>query len=378
METSKSSSNQEDEDFIEMELTNYTSSSKNSKEFEFHMSTIQKESASSSPCPADELFYKGKLLPLQLPPRLRMVRDLLLEKPGFEDTKPGDKDGEEDEEEQCRRIGTVQFIGTSFTAPPTNSNTPLESCNISPAESCRASCELNPDEYFFRWSTIEVSGLIGRRQQPKSTWSRKIRLMRDSSSLSQKLKASKTYMKSLFMKAAACSDESSTNAKAAETGEGGNVHSKAKEYLNKYIKLGRKIPFGHFEKQVMDEDTFLGPRRSFSGAIKRHCGTKCISSSSSSSSSQSSSASSSSSLSSSNSSTLSVKSSGFYEINFLKKSSSVNSEIESAIEGAIAHCKKSQQKCSIKPETGNESCSYTAAAKVAACEDNSKSELSRI
>nr|DAD35488.1 TPA_asm: hypothetical protein HUJ06_006128 [Nelumbo nucifera] len=34
--------------------------------------------ASSNLCPADELFYKGQLLPLHLSPRLSMVRTLLL------------------------------------------------------------------------------------------------------------------------------------------------------------------------------------------------------------------------------------------------------------------------------------------------------------
>ncbi|KAF3500954.1 hypothetical protein F2Q69_00039837 [Brassica cretica] len=46
-----------------------------SSEFEFNIS-ISPRKASSSLCPADELFYKGQLLPLQLSPRLSLVRTL--------------------------------------------------------------------------------------------------------------------------------------------------------------------------------------------------------------------------------------------------------------------------------------------------------------
>ncbi|CAF1716158.1 hypothetical protein YC2023_113437 [Brassica napus] len=46
-----------------------------SSEFEFNIS-ISPRKSSSSLCPADELFYKGQLLPLQLSPRLSLVRTL--------------------------------------------------------------------------------------------------------------------------------------------------------------------------------------------------------------------------------------------------------------------------------------------------------------
>ncbi|GAV74795.1 hypothetical protein CFOL_v3_18275, partial [Cephalotus follicularis] len=52
-------------------------SSSSSSDFEF---TISLSPRKSSPilCPADELFYKGQLLPLHLSPRISMVRTLLL------------------------------------------------------------------------------------------------------------------------------------------------------------------------------------------------------------------------------------------------------------------------------------------------------------
>lgn len=51
-------------------------SSSSSSDFEFTIS-VSPRKASTTLCPADELFYKGQLLPLHLSPRLSMVRTLL-------------------------------------------------------------------------------------------------------------------------------------------------------------------------------------------------------------------------------------------------------------------------------------------------------------
>ncbi|KAF5738626.1 membrane-associated kinase regulator 1 [Tripterygium wilfordii] len=52
-------------------------SSSSSSDFEFTIS-LSPRKTSSTLCPADELFYKGQLLPLHLSPRISMVRTLLL------------------------------------------------------------------------------------------------------------------------------------------------------------------------------------------------------------------------------------------------------------------------------------------------------------
>ncbi|CAL1396824.1 unnamed protein product [Linum trigynum] len=52
-------------------------SSSSSSDFEFTISLSPRKS-SPAICPADELFYKGQLLPLHLSPRISMVRTLLL------------------------------------------------------------------------------------------------------------------------------------------------------------------------------------------------------------------------------------------------------------------------------------------------------------
>ncbi|KAH0870148.1 LOW QUALITY PROTEIN: hypothetical protein HID58_077170 [Brassica napus] len=49
----------------------------NPREFEFQMSHLCPLEIDKTTFPADELFYKGKLLPLHLPPRLLMVQKLI-------------------------------------------------------------------------------------------------------------------------------------------------------------------------------------------------------------------------------------------------------------------------------------------------------------
>ncbi|XP_073274486.1 probable membrane-associated kinase regulator 4 [Primulina huaijiensis] len=309
-----------DEDYIDMELNSMphcsAKSSLHSREFEFQMSSSCCENESAI-FPADELFYKGKLLPLHLPPRLQMVQNLL---------HTGEDFGEDD------FYYTMPFLPACSTAPCTNSNTPLGSCNISPSESCRVSCELDPDDYFFEWSA-ELSSFINGNHSRKNSWSKKFKLIMRYSVLGQKLKASTTYLKSLFSKSA-CSDDQSS-AKEAD-----NL-SKVDETSNQYFKISKKKSVGvqdvrasyptianiikNLDKEVTNED-FVN-RKSFSGVIKRrNSSAKCLSLSSSNSSSTGS----------------SLNSNGFHEFQLFGRSSSVN-EVESSIEAAIEHCKRSQK-----------------------------------
>ncbi|KAH7677975.1 Prismane-like alpha/beta-sandwich-containing protein [Dioscorea alata] len=262
-----------EEDFIDMDISssssttttsflsfNNTSSSEaaaaasppHQREFEFQMSinTPQREALTS---PADELFYKGNLLPLHLPPRLQMVQKLL----GNSET---------------------EFSNQTATS------TPFESCNISPATSCYVSGELNPDDYFFECS----NGFVQPHQ--KQSWARKLKL-------SSKLKASRAYIKSLFTKPKCPSQEPCMMM----------MDSKAKDN---------------------EQDSSSDHRRSFSVAFKKslHNNNSIMSASSSTSSSSSSSS-----------------SNGFSGPHLLRRSSSVHSEVESSIEGAIDYCKMSQK-----------------------------------
>lgn len=317
-----------EEDYIYMEVGSVptifshhfskTSSSPIAREFEFQMSTsLEKDSA---PSPADELFYKGKLLPLLLPPRLQMVEKLLqnaninnyYESKKFEDSSIFDES-----------FSTPLFTNTNNT--PTANNTPFESCNISPSESCQVSRELNPEEYYnlFEYST-EASNLLSD-QNPKISWTKKFNLIKQLKS---------------FLSKSSCTNE--TSAAAAATSRS---FPRANERVNKYIKAAKKSPFGqiqnggkkvsrssNFDKELLGKNEIGGSgrhRRSFSGAIKKISVAR--SSSFLTSSSGSSSASS------------STNSNGSRELQFFKGSNSLNSDIESPIQAAIAHCKRSQQ-----------------------------------
>ncbi|KAG8480447.1 hypothetical protein CXB51_025087 [Gossypium anomalum] len=290
--------NEEDDEYIDMEITsfsNYFTNSRNSREFEFQMSSIsiEKEPTSS---PADELFYNGKLLPLHLPPQLLQ----------FSGSGYGD----------FNNCVAEEVYGTPLTTTvttPTSTSTPFESCNISPCDSCYVSRELNPDEYssmslFYEYSTeTEVSRCFD--ENPNKSWTKKLKL-------SSKLKASRAYLKALFGKSG-CTDESSA---AANDGNQTTVSKpKRRNNADKGKLVDKSDGNGNSNRH----------RRSFSTAATKGYSLTNKSSTSSSSSSSSSS----SNFNGSN---------GFPYLQFLKRSSSVNTEIENPIQGAIAHCKRSQ------------------------------------
>ncbi|XP_057970498.1 probable membrane-associated kinase regulator 4 [Malania oleifera] len=292
------------------------------REFEFHMSST---SAGTEPVtfPADELFYKGKLLPLHLPPRLQMFQNLLHATEAFED------------QQCCLPVSTNSA-----------SSLALES-DISPPESRRESIELNSaDECFFEWSSTKTGSVNVVHQSKKSNnWSEKLKQVKQSS-LGKKLKASRAYLKSLFDYKSGCSDESCAKAATAAEAES---FCRGKGSLSEHMSVARKNPFGQTDKnerctisstitvaksmgkEFIEEDVSSSQRRSFSGAIKLHSAVaKCSSSSSSSSGSSA-------------SSSFSFNSNGFCDqLQSLRRSSSASSETETSVEGAIAHCKQSQ------------------------------------
>ncbi|KVI09755.1 probable membrane-associated kinase regulator 4 [Cynara cardunculus var. scolymus] len=227
---------EEEDDYIDMEVSAFKSlfCHSNPSEFEFQMfsSSLDRELTTTSP--ADELFYKGKLLPLHLPPRLQMVEKLL----------------------QDKNMDTFdEFFSTPLAASPyatPAASTPFGSCNVSPLSSCQVSRELNPEDYF----------LDSTAENPKKSWTRKLNLTKQSS-IGSKLKASRDYLKSFFGKSSG-SDES----------------------RNKMTRTSGK------KKEKLDGNhNGLRHRRSFSGAIKRFsttnasCGPSLFSNSSNSNSS---------------------------------------------------------------------------------------------
>ncbi|WZZ49061.1 hypothetical protein YC2023_049168 [Brassica napus] len=267
-----------DDDYIDMEVNLSSSSSSrfisfaltssppHSREFEFQMCSSAAASGESTTSPADELFYKGQLLPLHLPPRLQMVQKLLASS------------------------STAVAISTP----------------ISPRAAVSASSPRR-----FSSSEIDVSGGNEHCYIEISTElkSKKIK----QSSITQKLKASRAYIRSLFSRPG-CSDSS-------------EIHPNLK---NSKSSAKKKNPLVKTESLNKNNPPLIH-RRSFSGVmIQRHSLPKCSVSSSSSSSSAS-----------SLSSSFSFGSNGSLDLQTLMRSSNAWSEIDNSIEGAIEHCKQS-------------------------------------
>ncbi|XP_060212610.1 probable membrane-associated kinase regulator 4 [Lycium barbarum] len=312
-----------EEDYIDMEVSpnsNLFSQFKNSpsqaREFEFQMfpNCIDKDTTTS---PADELFHNGKLLPLHLPFGTTQMVEKLLQNPN----KPVYGTRKNDVFDES--FSTPLFTTTTNT--PT-SNTPFESCNISPVESCQISRELNPEEYMFEYSAEETNVFPADDEHAKKSWMRKLKQIK-TSSFGSKIKSSRAYLKSFFSKSG-CSNEFAS--KNIDKGPFPIAKEARKEPFGQIQRCGANSK-GIKKENDRDQDMRGRHRRSFSGAIKRFSTAKSCSASFSSSTSGSSSASS------------SNNSNEFQEMHFFKRSSSAYSEIENSIQAAIAHCKNSQQ-----------------------------------
>lgn len=281
--------------------------------------------------PADELFYKGKLLPLHLPPRIQMVEKLL-------------------------KSAADKGLLSASTAPAT----PYQSCNVSPANSCYVSGELNVEHYFHECTSTSIAGAEAEAAYEKKPWSKKLKFIRHLN-LGLKLKASKAYLKTIF-------------ATKAGNPDGKSGAPTANEFSNAQFKTWRKNPFGQIRSNryiaspVSDSTTLggklkedeCGHRRSFSSVIIRYSSSNKTSSASSS-------------CSSSNSSSIpSSNDSGVEPV--LRRSSSASSEMDNPIQGAIAYCKKSQQLASVRKSASDAGFRFmsSSASKIAAESDDAE------
>lgn len=339
MTTKYYSDDHEEEDYIEMEVSSHSdrfvsvmNPTTHPLDFEFQMysSSLKKDTTIS---PADELFYKGKLLPLHLPPRLQMVEKLL------QNSKSYDADTFEE-----------LFSTPLANNTPTNSP-PLKPNNISPSISWHFSRDRNPQEHFDELST-EMSGFV--RTKTRKSWTRKLKLVKQAS-LSSKLKFSRAYFKSLFAKPG-CSDESS------------NVHEDdhimiAKTPFQKIQTEGYQMqPIAKSFASEASSNTGARSqhRRSFSGVIKWFSPTKSSTSFGSFYKASSSSA-----------------SEKCHKLQPLNRSSSTNPEIENSIQGAIAHCKRSSQQQLHSRKYGSDMGFFSSSASRIINEDHEREELCR-
>ncbi|XP_006655382.1 probable membrane-associated kinase regulator 4 [Oryza brachyantha] len=359
----------QEEEYIDMDLTSAASAAAAPGEFEFHFHMSgplgrgwEQESLAS---PADELFYKGKLLPLHLPPRIQMVEELLDGRVGVGVGGGG--------------RGGRRALGIS-TAPAT----PYDSCTASPANSCYASGELNVEEYFQEYAARLADAAAAACE--KKPWSRKLRFMRQLN-LGHKLKASKAYIKTIF----AAKPGSSGDDKGAVLG-GATREAKELSHVNghghHHHRAWRRNPFGQTRSNrcIASQSAAAaaaggggvgkprerehGHRRSFSSVIVRYSASNKTSPSPPPSCSSSSSSSSSKSFTSSSSVRSSSDSDGG-AAPALRRSSSASSEVENPIQGLIAYCKKSQQLASVRKSASDAGFRFlsSAASKIAAESD---------
>ncbi|KAL6616338.1 hypothetical protein ACP70R_038608 [Stipagrostis hirtigluma subsp. patula] len=305
--------------------TAMATSPQHSREFEFQMS-VPLDQWEPMASPADELFYKGKLLPLHLPPRIQLVEKLL---------------------ESAADKGLL----SASTAPAT----PYMSCNVSPANSCYVSGELNAEHYFQECVSAGLDAAEAVASCDKKPWSKKLKFIRHLN-LGLKLKASKAYLKTIFATKGGNPDDK-------------NGAPRAYEHSNAQFKTWRKNPFGNVRSNryiaspVSNSSTLgskikedeCGHRRSFSSVIIRNSSSNKTSSVSSSS------------CSSSNSSSFSIPSSNDSGP-VLRRSSSASSEMDNPIQGAIAYCKKSQQLASVRKSASDAGFRFmsSSASKIAA------------
>ncbi|XP_062232573.1 probable membrane-associated kinase regulator 4 [Phragmites australis] len=341
---------QEEEDYIDMDLSS-AAGPPVAREFEFISAPLDRwgEPLAS---PADELFYKGKLLPLHLPPRIQMVEELL--------------DGRVD------RSGGRGVTGIC-TAPAT----PYESCKASPANSCYVSGELNVEEYFQEYAAglADAAAAVAGERKP---WSRKLRFMRQLN-LGLKLKASKAYLKTIF--AAKPGNPDDKNVLGSTRGAQELAHGHG------HLRAWRKNPFGQIRSNRCivshsgsgdggsgsaaggrHKEREHGHRRSFSSVIVRYSSSNKTSPAPAMPSSASSSLSSSS---SSASSSVRTSSESDGSVPALRRSSSASSEVENPVQGLIAYCKKSQQLASVRKSASDAGFRFllSAASKIAAESD---------
>ncbi|WOG96218.1 hypothetical protein DCAR_0415551 [Daucus carota subsp. sativus] len=335
MTTKPHSDDQEDADYIEMEVHSHSDrfvgvmTSPHPLEFEFQMfsSSLKKDTTIS---PADELFYKGKLLPLHLPPRLQMVQKLLQTSKSYE-------------------TNTLEEFFSRPLADTRPANSPPD--DVSSPGSWKVSEEPNPQECVTEFTTETIAFVRGKT---KKSWTRKLKLVKQAS-LSSKLKSSRAYFKSLFTKPG-CSDKSSI------------VHEDnhiviAKNPFRRIQTEGYQVQptTNRFVNETgSDNGASSHHRRSFSGVIKWFSVSK-----------------SSTSFGSFHKSSSSSGSEKCLRVQPLNRSSTMNPDIEHSIQGAIAHCKRNSQQQLHSRKCGSDMSFFSSSASKIANEDHEREELCR-
>ncbi|KAK4766845.1 hypothetical protein SAY86_014596 [Trapa natans] len=370
-------SNVSDDEYIDMEISlspsNLVGSPvKQCRGFEFPVASTAQGRLETIEFPADELFYKGKLLPLHLPPRLQMVERLRSPKIRRSSHGPDQEfiyeDGDGFQEEDMFSLPTV-LIMPSASHGMSTSTWSISSRNISPSESNRVSCEVNhvEDNYSFEWSN-EHRGLIhcDKKKQFLSgsscsesssfysaLWSKPLNQIKQSL-ICQKIISSKAFIRSFFSKINSRGGGGGHSQGGRSIRDPCNTGAENLQVLGGSEKLTMRAPSeqndnqGHdcnyrnlslsIVKRIHRELAESGAaniyRKSFSAVTQQHSVATTASSNSFSLSSSSS---------SSSSSSFRLNNNVMHELQLLKQSSDASLGIEKSIEGAIAHCKRSHK-----------------------------------
>lgn len=302
----------DDDDYIDIEIASFSNSLPShpnpTQEFEFQISIFQ-ESQPSSSSPADQLFYKGKLLPLHL---LQNSNSLYHHHNAFQKFY-------DESEFQSQSDPKLTQREESFSTPSTI--TPFESCNVSLSESCRVCGEINPDDYDFGFDfSTKVSGFVDSVEKDQKK-TRK-RLKRYSSVVGSKLRA--------WFGKASCKYEASCAAKVADEGSVSKARVSFNNKQHQHVKVAKKVPFGQIQRDRFQSFNYVQKERTsefksidtdsdtdLRHDMKYRCFTR--------------------------SENEGVQRMYACQELQLLGCSDTNSEIRSSILGAIAHCKQSQQ-----------------------------------
>ncbi|XP_031276581.1 probable membrane-associated kinase regulator 1 [Pistacia vera] len=300
-------------------------SSSSSSDFEFTISISPRNKSSSTLCPADELFYKGQLLPLHLSPRISMVRTLLLASSSTSSSSDTTTTASRD----STGSASSQESNSSFTS---------DLVLLAECDSSRPSSVTEDDEF---------------------------RRLNGNQSFQSQIKKNKYFSLSRFSSVFKKESSKSRDPDNMSSSSVKRMSTSAKEVIRKYLKKvkplyeklsqkqqqkmgGGSVAAIKAERSVRDIDIYSknavkesssGISHSFSGNLRYPRRRSCISSCPSS-------------MRSSPSHSGILSRSGFSGVSggHYSSNSSTMEELQSAIQGAIAHCKNSMNKSLVSNE----------------------------
>ncbi|CAN5974942.1 unnamed protein product, partial [Sphagnum jensenii] len=163
-------------------INNSCRHSSSSREFEFDMGSAPEAAAEGGDedgiSPADELFYKGQLLPLHLRPRLQMV-----EKLSFENQQEKEADNDDDDEEEIAPSSSAAAAviqGMMMVRNSADEEERREACNVEEAPEFRHS-QATPDSS--ETAEVELCSAAGdgreeRLSKSRDRWTKYIKMLK--------------------------------------------------------------------------------------------------------------------------------------------------------------------------------------------------------